>query len=204
MKLDFSVLTQPSAEFRGLRGQRGQAVATRSLPSPHRSPVMTRNMDEQPVAFGCAHTCPLPSPPGPPALDSQKSSIDAVVPGVPTRPRNEGARYCHQRTQPDLSTQRRGIRLLKWEPKWSPVKLTNWLTVTDSEKFAQTTLAQVVAHLDGRNWAAGNWPLTVLIERLARVGVSIELTEPNQRLTSRGDGDSVAKAQIGRNLLERR
>lgn len=179
MKLDFSVLTQPSAEFGGLRGQRGQAVATRGLPSPHWSPVMTRNRNEQPSTFGDVGVCPCPSPLCPPALDSQESSIDAVVPGVPACPSNEGCLYCHQRKQPDVSTPRHVIRLLKWEPNRSPVKLTNWSTVTDSEKFAQTTLAQVVAHLDGRDWAAGNWPLTVLVERLAMVGISIELTEPN-------------------------
>ena len=179
MKLDFSVLTQTSAELRGLGGQRGQAVATRTLPSPDWSPVMTRNRDEQPVSLGGVDDCPRSSPLCTQALDSQQSSSDAVVPGVPARPPNDGAPYCHQREQPDLSTPRRSIRLLKWEPTWVPVKLNNWSTVTDCEKFARTTLVQVVAHLDGRNWAAGNWPMTVLIERLAMVGVSIELTEPN-------------------------
>src|SRR5271157_6303384 len=63
-----------------------------------------------------------------------------------------------------------GVRLVRWEPKTAPVQLSQCSTVTDTEKFIRMTLGQLEAALEGRNWQAGNWGLSGLIERLAACG----------------------------------
>ena len=73
-----------------------------------------------------------------------------------------------------------GVRLVSWNPKAAPVQLSECSTVTDTEKFARTTLAQLGAALEGRSWQSGNWGLTGLIERLAAVGVELALDDPKQ------------------------
>ena len=48
--------------------------------------------------------------------------------------------------------------------------------MTDVDKFACATLAELGHALAGRNWLAGNWSIRTLIERLEQVGVVVELT----------------------------
>jgi hypothetical protein len=75
-----------------------------------------------------------------------------------------------------------GVRIIRWEPKDAPVKLSESSTVTDTEKFIGTTLAQLDAKLNGKSWQAGNWPLSVLIDRLATCGCVVKLTDPRRAL----------------------
>lgn len=71
----------------------------------------------------------------------------------------------------------RRIRVLRWEPKEPPIILTRWSVVTDVEKFARTTLEQLHAAVEGRNWPAGNCSTRELVERLEQVGVLVEIEE---------------------------
>jgi hypothetical protein len=68
-----------------------------------------------------------------------------------------------------------GVRLISWTPKRPPVVLTRWLVVTDTELFVRHTLGQLSAAVAGRTWAAGNWSIRELIDRLEQVGVKVEL-----------------------------
>ncbi|MHB2006835.1 MAG: hypothetical protein ACYCOX_02175 [Acidobacteriaceae bacterium] len=70
-----------------------------------------------------------------------------------------------------------GVRLLSYQPKEPPVKLSQCETVVDTGKFIQSTLRQVDARLHGKKWLAGNLPLSGLVERLAAVGCVIELAD---------------------------
>jgi len=69
-----------------------------------------------------------------------------------------------------------GVRLVRWLPKRPPVLLEHYSVVTDVDKFACATLAELGHALAGRNWLAGNWSIRTLIERLEQVGVVVELT----------------------------
>jgi hypothetical protein len=75
-----------------------------------------------------------------------------------------------------------GVRLIRWEPKDAPAQMSQCSTVTDPEKFIRTTLWQVEARLHGKDWRAGNWTLSTLIDRLARVGCYIALDDPKAAL----------------------
>lgn len=70
-----------------------------------------------------------------------------------------------------------GVRLLAYLPVAAPVRLSQAETVIDCGKFIQSTLRQVDARLHGKNWLAGNLPLSGLVERLAAVGCVIELAD---------------------------
>jgi len=75
-----------------------------------------------------------------------------------------------------------GVRLVRWEPKDAPVQLSPCSTVTDTEKFIRSTLRQLEAALEGRNWLAGNWGLSGLIERLAMCGCYVDLDDHRRLL----------------------
>ncbi len=68
-----------------------------------------------------------------------------------------------------------GTRLLSYAPVTSPVRLSQSETVIDTGKFIESTLRQVDARLHGKDWLAGNWPLSELLARLAAVGCVVEL-----------------------------
>jgi hypothetical protein len=74
-----------------------------------------------------------------------------------------------------------GVRLIRWEPKAAPVRLSECSTVTDVDLFIRTTLQQLEAELEGRSWQAGNWGLCGLLERLEACGCIVEL-EDRRRL----------------------
>lgn len=75
-----------------------------------------------------------------------------------------------------------GVRLIAYEPKQAPVRLSECSTVTDVDKFIGSTLRQLDAKLSGKSWLAGNWSLSTLLERLAAVGVDVVLDDPSQAL----------------------
>ncbi len=75
-----------------------------------------------------------------------------------------------------------GVRLIRWEPKSAPIKLSRCSTVTHAEKFIATTLLQLSARLSGQSWQSGNWSLSTLIERLAACGCVVALDDPKQAL----------------------
>jgi hypothetical protein len=75
-----------------------------------------------------------------------------------------------------------GVRLIRWQPVPAPVRLSECSTVTDTEKFIRTTLTQLEAALEGRNWQSGNWGLSGLLERLAAVGCVVELRDRKKML----------------------
>jgi hypothetical protein len=75
-----------------------------------------------------------------------------------------------------------GVRLIRWEPKDPPIRLSDCATVTNTEKFIFTTLRQLDAQLQGKTWLAGNWGLSGLIARLEAVGCFVALEDPRLAL----------------------
>lgn len=70
-----------------------------------------------------------------------------------------------------------GVRLVEWHLKEPPVAIETCAVVTDLALFASTTLAQLrVALANPRRWLG--WSVPQLIDRLAQVGVTVELTSP--------------------------
>jgi len=70
-----------------------------------------------------------------------------------------------------------GVRLVRWAPKQPPVELEQCSMVIDVDMFIFSTLEQLQARLEGKDFLAGNWALRELIERLEQVGVEVELTD---------------------------
>ncbi len=75
-----------------------------------------------------------------------------------------------------------GVRLIRWEPKTAPVRLSECSTVTDTEKFIRTTLMQLAARLSGKDWLAGGWGLSGLLARLEACGCVVALDDPRKAL----------------------
>ncbi len=86
MKLDFSLLTQPTQKFGGRRGQVGQAMSMLISVSPCLSPVDLEKGDNLPKAVAGESIRPPSSPNCPPKFEERNSRIDAVVPRVPLCP----------------------------------------------------------------------------------------------------------------------
>jgi hypothetical protein len=77
-----------------------------------------------------------------------------------------------------------GVRLMSWKLEKPPVALTRCTVVADPAKFAHTTLKELQAALDRRQWFAGNWSVRELVERLEQVGVKVVLEDAVQDLDS--------------------
>jgi hypothetical protein len=71
----------------------------------------------------------------------------------------------------------KGVRLLQWAPQLPPVAIESWAVVNDVLQFIQTTLSQLQAAMDGRNWLAGNRSVRELVDRLEQVGVKVSVEE---------------------------
>lgn len=74
----------------------------------------------------------------------------------------------------------RGVRLVEWNLKEPPVCLESYSVVTDSAKFAKSTLGQMKLLLENPKARVG-WTMAQLIDRLAQVGVTVTL-EPSDSL----------------------
>jgi len=68
-----------------------------------------------------------------------------------------------------------GVRLLRWALKPPPVEINTISVVLDPQKFAETTLRQLEVAIQGKPWAAGNWSVRDLVERLEQVGVHVRV-----------------------------
>jgi hypothetical protein len=75
-----------------------------------------------------------------------------------------------------------GVRLVHWEPKAAPVRLSECSTVTDTEKFIRATLMQLDARLSGKEWLDGGWGLSGLLDRLEACGCCVALDDPRKEL----------------------
>ena len=75
-----------------------------------------------------------------------------------------------------------GVRLLSYAPVTHPVRLSDWETVLDNQKFIESTLRQLDARLHGKHWVAGNWTLSALVDRMAAAGCLVELVDGNAML----------------------
>jgi hypothetical protein len=70
----------------------------------------------------------------------------------------------------------RDIRLVHWNLKDSPVRLDGCSVVTDTKRFAITTLEQLrIAMGNPKRWVG--WSAAQLVERLDQVGVSVVLVK---------------------------
>jgi hypothetical protein len=74
----------------------------------------------------------------------------------------------------------KGVKLISWKPKPPPVRLSDYETVTDVDKFVRSVLRQLDHCLKGETWLAGNWSLEVLLKRLAMCGCVVELQDPGK------------------------
>jgi hypothetical protein len=70
-----------------------------------------------------------------------------------------------------------GVRILAWKLLEPPVILTKFSVVIDPDQFARSTLEQLGHALAGRHWLAGSWTVRDLVERLAQVGVELEVPD---------------------------
>lgn len=86
------------------------------------------------------------------------------------------AHFCRRPVMPS------GVRLVSWSPRTAPIQLSPWETVTDPEKFIRTSLVQLRAALEGRNWITGNWGLSGLLARLEACGCIVALDNPRKAL----------------------
>lgn len=75
-----------------------------------------------------------------------------------------------------------GVRLVTWSPKAAPVKMSPCSTVTNVDLFVRSTLRQLEAILTGKDWLAGGWGLSGLLDRLAAVGCHVALVDPSRML----------------------
>jgi len=67
-----------------------------------------------------------------------------------------------------------GIRLISWTLKEPPVSIEAFAVVTDSARFATSTLEQLRLTMeDPKRWVG--WSVPQLIDRLAQVGVVVAL-----------------------------
>lgn len=73
-----------------------------------------------------------------------------------------------------------GVRLVSWFPREAPIIMSQFSTVTDVDKFIRSTLRQVEARLHGKSWLAGNWTLSILLERLEVCGCFVKLDDPRR------------------------
>ena|ERR1035437_10065825 len=75
-----------------------------------------------------------------------------------------------------------GVRLIRWEPKAAPVRLSECSIVTDVDLFVRSTLRQLEAQLSGKDWLAGGWGLSRLLARLEACGCCVTLDNPREVL----------------------
>ncbi len=74
-----------------------------------------------------------------------------------------------------------GVRLLRWNLKPPPVAIETCAVVTDPALFARTALGQLrVAMAEPVRWVG--WTIPQLIDRLAQVGVVVELEPAPERI----------------------
>jgi hypothetical protein len=73
-----------------------------------------------------------------------------------------------------------GVRIVSWNPKTAPVRLSVCSTVTDVDKFIRTTLAQLAVRLSGKGWLDGGWGLSGLLARLEACGCVLALDDPQK------------------------
>jgi hypothetical protein len=78
-----------------------------------------------------------------------------------------------------------GVRLVRWEPKASPVILTRFAVVTDVTKFVSVTLLELAAALAGKPRQSGHWSVRELVDRLEQCGVFVQIGETEPRKPGR-------------------
>jgi hypothetical protein len=71
-----------------------------------------------------------------------------------------------------------GVRIVSWQLKPPPIPMPPCSMVTNTRKFVFTTLRQLEHHLAGKGWLDGNYSLPVLLGRLKRVGVEVQIDAP--------------------------
>jgi hypothetical protein len=92
------------------------------------------------------------------------------------RTRDEVFRVLQDRGRPEVHMPA-GVRLLRWDLKPAPIEMSRLSVVLDPQKFVETTLRQLEAAIQGKPWAAGNWSVRDLCERLEQVGIQVHVQE---------------------------
>jgi len=70
-----------------------------------------------------------------------------------------------------------GVRVVQWQLKESPIRLSLAETIIDTEKFVATTLQQLNHHLHGNKFLDGGWGLQGLLDRLRVCGCVVEVID---------------------------
>jgi hypothetical protein len=112
----------------------------------------------------------------------EKSAAPAASPAKLIDPAGAAAPVLDELRQRGPELMPPGVRLLRWEPKKPPIRLSECSTVTDTEKFIRTTLRQLEHALKGEGWLGGNWRLPVLLAHLEAVGCVVELEDKRRVL----------------------
>lgn len=79
------------------------------------------------------------------------------------------------RRRTELPPMPAGVRLVRWAPKQPPVILEHCSIVIDVDRFISSTLAQLQARLEAKDFLSGHWPRRELVERLEQMGVEVEV-----------------------------
>lgn len=75
-----------------------------------------------------------------------------------------------------------GVRLIRWEPKAAPVRLSEYSVVTDVQRFITSTLRELDNRLRGRKFLDGGWGMSGLLNRLEACGCIVGLDDPGKAL----------------------
>ena len=68
-----------------------------------------------------------------------------------------------------------GVRLVNWEPKVAPVAIDVCSVVTDVQKFIAAELQSLDHRLNNPWCVRGGWTVPQMVDRLAQVGLVIEV-----------------------------
>jgi hypothetical protein len=68
-----------------------------------------------------------------------------------------------------------GVQLVSWKLRKPPIVIQRWSVVTNPALFAERTLEQLEAALDGKDCLAGHRSVHELLDRLEQVGVVVNL-----------------------------
>jgi hypothetical protein len=97
--------------------------------------------------------------------------------------REEVAEFLRERAA--IPAMPKGVRLVRWNLREPPVAIETYAVVTDPALFARTTLVQLrLALTNSKRWVG--WSVPQLMDRLAQVGVVVEIEPRNIRNATPG------------------
>jgi hypothetical protein len=115
-------------------------------------------------------------------LDLARRALDSSAGVLPyelnetSEIRGEPSRATTEAVEEFVAQMPQGIRLIEWCLKEPPVALESCAVVVDPASFARTTLEQLRVALENpKQWVG--WSIPQLVDRLAQVGVTVEVSQ---------------------------